>query len=109
MTLKLLYSKTSLNHPQVRYAIADYKLADLPEPAGEGYKRAVEVLLPYLLSHRSRLAAMLDQVQRIPHLFISSRKPVLPQLGKPLMSHVKVPSMTCMAKCTTLAWNTCLT
>lgn len=36
---------------------AGYKLPELPEPAGESYQCAVEVLLPYLLSHHSRLAS----------------------------------------------------
>ena len=36
-----------------------FQLGDLREPAGEDYTRAVSVLLPYLLSHRTRLAASL--------------------------------------------------
>jgi hypothetical protein len=38
---------------------AGYELGDLPEPAGEDFSKAVAVLLPYLLSHRTRLAASL--------------------------------------------------
>lgn len=38
--------------------IAGYKLSDVSEPAGDDYKRAVSVLLPYLLSHRTRLASL---------------------------------------------------
>ena len=38
---------------------AGYKLAELPEPTGEDFQKAVSVLLPYLLSHRTRLAASL--------------------------------------------------
>lgn len=34
-----------------------YKLPEMPEPSGKAYQQAVEVLLPYLLSHRSRLAS----------------------------------------------------
>ena len=40
-------------------APAGYKLTELPEPAGEDFAKAVSVLLPYLLSHRTRLAASL--------------------------------------------------
>ena len=36
-----------------------YQVGDLQEPAGDDYTRAVSVLLPYLLSHRTRLAASL--------------------------------------------------
>ena len=31
-----------------------------PEPTGEDFKKAVSVLLPYLLSHRTRLASLED-------------------------------------------------
>jgi len=37
---------------------AGYKLSEVPEPTGEDYQKAVSVLLPYLLSHRSRLALL---------------------------------------------------
>ena len=30
----------------------------MPEPQGEDFKKAVSVLLPYLLSHRTRLASL---------------------------------------------------
>lgn len=30
----------------------------MPEPEGEDFKKAVSVLLPYLLSHRTRLATL---------------------------------------------------
>ena len=51
---------------------ADYKLPELPEPEGESFQKAVEVLLPYLLSHRSRLAAMCSQVlNQIRLIFVS--------------------------------------
>lgn len=36
---------------------AGVKLPKVAEPTGEAYSHAVSVLLPYLLSHRSRLAA----------------------------------------------------
>lgn len=36
---------------------AGVKLQKVAEPSGEAYSHAVSVLLPYLLSHRSRLAA----------------------------------------------------
>lgn len=42
---------------------AGYKLPEMPEPSGESYQKAVEVLLPYLLSHRSRLATLSSQVE----------------------------------------------
>lgn len=32
----------------------------MPEPEGEDFKKAVSVLLPYLLSHRTRLASSLE-------------------------------------------------
>ncbi len=32
----------------------------MPEPEGEDFKKAVSVLLPYLLSHRTRLASLED-------------------------------------------------
>ncbi len=32
----------------------------MPEPEGENFKKAVSVLLPYLLSHRTRLASLED-------------------------------------------------
>jgi len=32
----------------------------VPEPEGEDFKKAVSVLLPYLLSHRTRLASLED-------------------------------------------------
>ena len=31
-----------------------------PEPTGKDFKKAVSVLLPYLLSHRTRLASLED-------------------------------------------------
>lgn len=37
--------------------IAGEKEVHLAEPKGEAYSQAVAILLPYLLSHRSRLAA----------------------------------------------------
>ncbi len=37
---------------------AGYKLADLAEPKGDEFRKAVSVLLPYLLSHRTRLASV---------------------------------------------------
>lgn len=37
---------------------ADYKLTEVAEPKGEEFKKAVSVLLPYLLSHRTRLASV---------------------------------------------------
>ena len=39
-------------------ACAGYDLPDVPEPTGEAFAKAVSLLLPYLLSHRSRLAAL---------------------------------------------------
>ena len=50
----------------LRYrVIIDVMLADaqadaVPEPEGEDFKKAVSVLLPYLLSHRTRLASSLE-------------------------------------------------
>ena len=37
---------------------AGYKLADVAEPKGDEFRKAVSVLLPYLLSHRTRLASV---------------------------------------------------
>lgn len=37
--------------------LAGYHLPSVAEPEGEAYMGAIQVLLPYLLSHRSRLAA----------------------------------------------------
>ena len=45
-------------NPQDRYCgCLGEKQVHLPEPKGEAYSQAVSTLLPYLLSHRSRLAA----------------------------------------------------
>ena len=38
-----------------------------PEPAGEDFKKAVSVLLPYLLSHRTRLASLEDSSSGMQH------------------------------------------
>ncbi len=38
-------------------ALPGVKLPRVAEPTGEAYNQAVSILLPYLLSHRSRLAA----------------------------------------------------
>ena len=38
---------------------ADAQADAVPEPQGEDFKKAVSVLLPYLLSHRTRLASSL--------------------------------------------------
>ena len=39
---------------------ADAQADAVPEPEGEDFKKAVSVLLPYLLSHRTRLASSLE-------------------------------------------------
>ncbi|BDA43540.1 Vam6/Vps39-like protein [Coccomyxa sp. Obi] len=39
-------------------SISGYKLADVAEPKGDEFRKAVSVLLPYLLSHRTRLASV---------------------------------------------------
>lgn len=44
----------------VVWAFADSEAEAVPEPTGEDFKRAVSVLLPYLLSHRTRLASLED-------------------------------------------------
>ncbi len=41
-------------------APADSEAQATPEPTGDDFKRAVSVLLPYLLSHRTRLASLED-------------------------------------------------
>ncbi|KAL0024599.1 hypothetical protein WJX77_001647 [Trebouxia sp. C0004] len=41
----------------VSHLVPGVKLPKVAEPTGEAYSHAVSVLLPYLLSHRSRLAA----------------------------------------------------
>ena len=38
-----------------------------PEPTGEDFKKAVSVLLPYLLSHRTRLASLEDSSSGAQH------------------------------------------
>ena len=38
-----------------------------PEPTGEDFKKAVSVLLPYLLSHRTRLASLEDSSSGTKH------------------------------------------
>ena len=40
--------------------LADAQADAVPEPEGEDFKKAVSVLLPYLLSHRTRLASSLE-------------------------------------------------
>ncbi|KAK9829459.1 hypothetical protein WJX72_005979 [[Myrmecia] bisecta] len=59
--LMLLSLFPSLAAPKMLEPVAslmtDYKLPPVPEPEGEAYTKAVSVLLPYLLSHRSRLAS----------------------------------------------------
>jgi hypothetical protein len=42
--------------------LAGYNLSEVPEPTGEDYNKAVSVLLPYLLSHRTRLACLGDRI-----------------------------------------------
>ncbi len=37
-------------------------MADVPEPTGEAYRGAVSMLLPYLLSWRTRLSALEQEV-----------------------------------------------
>ena len=37
------------------------------EPTGEDFKKAVSVLLPYLLSHRTRLASLEDSSRGAQH------------------------------------------
>ena len=63
-------SFTSLSFPvhKVKVCVdagvaAGYKLPEMPEPSGDSYQKAVEVLLPYLLSHRSRLATLSSKVE----------------------------------------------
>jgi len=41
----------------MRASAAGYDLPDVPEPSGDAFAKAVSLLLPYLLSHRSRLAS----------------------------------------------------
>ncbi len=38
-------------------------VAEVPEPTGEAYRGAVSMLLPYLLSWRTRLSALEQEVR----------------------------------------------
>ena len=40
-------------------------VADVPEPTGEAYRGGVSMLLPYLLSWRTRLSALEQEVRSI--------------------------------------------
>jgi hypothetical protein len=43
--------------PTATRVVAGYDLPEVPEPSGGAFAKAVSLLLPYLLSHRSRLAS----------------------------------------------------
>ena len=51
--------------PNITLCAADAQADAVPEPRAEDFKKAVSVLLPYLLSHRTRLASLEDSTSGV--------------------------------------------